>query len=674
MVAVLLAGFALAGCTDEDSGGDDKSAGAITFGTVVNGVTRAGEINNNTVNSDGNVMRVWGYKSVNSTPVATAVFDDQSVSYATATGWSYEPLHYWDLAADYRFWAVMPSTAQVTAAPASYDATTGFTITDIPAVQPLATGDDYMLSTRASIAHPATGKTVEFTLNHILSKFNVLARSIVPDASKYSITLNSLSILFPAASFGTATYSQTSAGEVTSFAAAVPYCDAWSRTTGSAYTAAVQTTALALGGSNYVKLAHSFLVAPTPVITGASPTRTPVTLTMQVNYTVSYDGNGDGDYTDPNEYNETYNYTAVSVQDLHYFTQGYITNLYVLFDMSAGSVARPNPAVIKFAVDEVIDWDNSDDNFVDGLGYAFNLRAWGPGSRLSQPALANQTTPVLIPVIIDNNDTLNRQNETVGTSSIVLKYRPSCSNTAVKFYRDKNGIQELVAGDSLTIPVATADSVPFYVALPSNNTTAVVPYTITVTTNQVVDANNITLYQAPMTLSATFSYGGMAVVPGANDRGKFKAVDGTPLIMNLVAPLPAAGVRVRIDTNTGVGVDITYNGTTKTSIFDGVTTTDNISISLAKGVMAYFITLSSGSSVTRYVMWTNNDVQADDYWNLDYGGTTNKFVNIGNSSNGNYGNVTNKNVNSGNEDNSSYGDGVNKNVTSGNSTNKGYGE
>lgn len=591
------------GCTHEEVD-NTSSSDHIAFDAVAAGTTRAGEITNNNVRSDGNTLAVWGFKS---TAPSDAIFKGTPVTYSTAQGWTYDISRFWDVMADYKFWAVMPASAQVTAAPDSYATTTGFTITNIPAVQSSTTGNDYLISDGVSIAHPGTGKTVEFTLTHILSKFNVLARCIVPDAAKYSVTLKNLDIIFPAA-FGTATYNQLAPGASTSYGDGTSSaCDAWSYSAGTATTASIQATDQPLYTANYVKLTHSYLVAPTPVT--AVAVRTPQSLTMNVTFAVAYDGNGDGDYTDRGEYNETYTYTGVAVQDLHNFTQGYMTNLYVLFDLSSGAA---NPNIIKFDVHDVTDWSDSDDNYIDDAGHSFSLRSRGPGSAKSNPAPADQTTRTLIPVIIDNNDTLAQQNGYVGTTPVVLTYTPSYTGaiTGVKFYTDKAGTTQVPAS-GLVIATATCDTVPFYVELPTNATTDLRAFEITVTNNspQLADTRVLTLYQAPAALSAAFKYGeATSLVFDADNTTTIKYNRFKKLQLSVTGALPAAGITVTVNADDYEDLHITYGGSTQTHIYSTVTNADSITIETSPRVLQYTVVLSSGSSSVRYILHNYMDI------------------------------------------------------------------
>lgn len=567
-------------CSQEHVNGEDgRTSTTIAFSAVAGGATRlTGEMTNSTVNSDGNVMRVWGYKSSSET---TPVFSDLAVTYNTSTGWVYQPLHYWDVESNYYFYAVMPSTANVTTAPEKYtDPTQGFTITDIPALQPIESGADYMVASRVEVTAPGTGKTVEFKFNHILSKFNVLARCKVPDASKYKVTLNSMSVNFPA-EFGTATYTQTTPSQVTSYATGLAYCDAWELTNGVGVTSEpIVESPLTLSNDNYVKLPHTYLVAPTRVTTGAKPYRTRVNLTMDISYTLSYDANGDGDYTDAHEYTESFPYTNISLQDLHNFTQGYITNLYVLLDMS-----QSGPHAIYFSVHEMDEWNDCENKMIDAEGYPFGLTATGAGSKSESPALCDQSTPVRIPVTIDNYG-----NTEVNSTELTYTFANSQGAT---FY------DAATAGNAITAAIPTSSfsgtSYTLWVQLPSNADFESKEYTINVTTNAGV-TRPIIIYQAPLQPSATFKYNGTALTLDANNKATFVYVAGVPITLNLVAGgIPATGVKIEAGNNSNDDMSISYGGVTKTNSYGGITTTNDVTIETSTHISVYTITLLGGT-------------------------------------------------------------------------------
>lgn len=572
----------LLSCSQEDIVTGVRTTHQIGFSALTQGTTRNyGAITNENVNTVGNSMAVWGYKE---TSPSAAIFSNTPVTYDAANGWSYTPIRFWDAQSDYKFYAVMPSTVSVTAAPDAYAPTQGFTIENIPTVQQIGSGTDidYLVSDCKTIDKPATGKTVEFTLHHLLSRLNVLAKAKVINGN-YTVTLNYLGLYLPD---GTVTYTQKSAALVQSYGDGShgTAADAWSTTPAigatayDVYPAGILELDDNAGTDNYKKLTHSYFVAPTEVKTDGS--RTAISPKMKISFNVAFD---DGVTTN----SEDYVYDNLSVQDLHNFTQGYITNLYVLLDMSSGS------NVIKFAVDEVPDWTDSDDNYIDGEGHSFNLTSANSATHLAPatPAASDR-----VRVVIDNLDEQGRQNEHVGTqSSLALTYIPSCSESAVKFYRGATGDTELT---SLSIATATTDTVHFYASLPANATDAVKEYTVTVTTNQN-DARSITLYQAAPSLEATFSYNGTAITLDAANHGTFSYAAGVPLSMALTA---GSGVTVTVNANDNEELDITKGSDTQSHIYSLLNAGDAVTIETAKKITTYTVILTSGSRTTTYVL------------------------------------------------------------------------
>ena len=592
LIGAALISMTMFSCSQEDITTDSAATnGQIGFSALATGKTRmAGDITNENVNNAANDFGVWGYKGG-----STQVFNNQQVTYNTTDLWNYTPVRFWDTQKSYLFNALMPYTAAAT-----FDQTTGITLGGIATPALSTTGIDYLVATQVS-ANGADKKLVEFKFNHILSKFNVLAKAKVIAGGQYKVTLNSMKIDLPD---GTATYTQKTAADVTTFGAGSTACDAWTFTAGTAAKEDIQTAEVALddnvGTDNYKKLANSYFVAPTPVT--AAGVRTQVNLTMDVTFKVTFDNNKNGaiDAAD-GDYEETYTYTDVPVQDLHNFTQGYMTNLYVLFDMSLGTPSNPNPNVIKFAVDEVKEWIDSDDNYIDNNGYSFSLATSGPGSTLENAAAADQTTPVRVPLTIDNYG-----NTVVSTTTNAITY--TFSGTDLTFYSAATGGTALTGAQTLTF---TGNKATVYVELPSNTTAVAKTYTATVTTNQengaaVYDARSIKLYQKAINPTATFTYNGAAVAPGAT----ITYVAGQNLVMTLAnTEFDADGVIVTVscdDAAHAYDLDITWNGTTKTHYFDAVKSTSTTAIETAAGASKYTIELRSKKDLTLYTKYEFN--------------------------------------------------------------------
>ena len=262
----------------------------------------AGEINSKTaLEQDNNTMKVWGWKTYNSTP--TKVFDGTTVTYSTAvknttgstTGWYYTPLKYWDFAASYDFYAVAPHNKF------SINETTKIiSASSVEPVQILAdnngtskvttsTAIDYLVAASVHKDAPkgnGSDGDVEFTFSHILSKLIVKVKTTDTfnhTGSTYpQIKLTDLSIKLQGMC---PNYAQKTAGIVNSSATDG---DTWNGTalTATEYTCfdADGTTVTDLLLTTTAENIASYLVAPTG--TGSTPAT--YTYTASVEYDVYY--------------------------------------------------------------------------------------------------------------------------------------------------------------------------------------------------------------------------------------------------------------------------------------------------------------------------------------------------------------------------------------------------
>lgn len=145
---------------------------------------------------------VNGFKNVANSDVR--VFTNQLVTYADSK-WGYSPVSYWDKsAAHYSFYAAAPQTAAWTFV---NDDTQGkyYTISNFTAPGtslPLETADapdaaavfgaeDLMIATDIDEHKSYTSNAVNFTFNHILSRFNIAISTSITDGT---VTLKSLTV------------------------------------------------------------------------------------------------------------------------------------------------------------------------------------------------------------------------------------------------------------------------------------------------------------------------------------------------------------------------------------------------------------------------------------------------------------------------------------------------
>lgn len=145
---------------------------------------------------------VNGFKTVATTE--TQVFANQLVTYADSK-WGYSPVSYWDKSASkYSFYAAAPQTAAWTfvndATKGKYYTISNFTVTGTSlALATLETPDaaavfgteDLMIATDIDNHTTFTTEAVNFTFNHILSRFNIAISTSIEDGT---VTLKSLTV------------------------------------------------------------------------------------------------------------------------------------------------------------------------------------------------------------------------------------------------------------------------------------------------------------------------------------------------------------------------------------------------------------------------------------------------------------------------------------------------
>lgn len=314
----------------------------------------AGEINSkNALEQENNTIKVWGWKTYNSTP--SIVFNGTTVTYnadyasSHTTGWNYSPLKYWDFASSYEFYAVAPATKF------SLDASTKkISASSVEAVQVLAdnngasqitssttTAIDYLVAAAVLRNAPkgnADDGDVEFTFSHILSKLAVKVKTTDGFANQGNtypqIKLTDLSIKLQGMC---PSYAQKTAGAVN---ASATDGDTWSGT-GMAQTS---ITCFDADGSTVTDLLlnataneiASYLIAPTA--TGATPAT--YTYKATVEYDIYYSST-EGD-------KEHFVATDKNITTLTKFGQNTSNTLTITID----------PQAIYFDVNTINDWTN----------------------------------------------------------------------------------------------------------------------------------------------------------------------------------------------------------------------------------------------------------------------------------------------------------------------------
>lgn len=145
---------------------------------------------------------VNGYKNVAGNDVQ--VFADQLVTFADSK-WGYSPVSYWDKSAtSYSFYAAAPQTANWNfvndAIDGKYYKISGFVASgkslklatlDAPNAAAVFGEEDLMIATDIPAHNEFTVDAVNFTFNHILSRFNIAISTSIEDGT---VTLKSLTV------------------------------------------------------------------------------------------------------------------------------------------------------------------------------------------------------------------------------------------------------------------------------------------------------------------------------------------------------------------------------------------------------------------------------------------------------------------------------------------------
>lgn len=149
---------------------------------------------------------VNGFKTVAN--AETQVFTGQLVTYNSADDkkvWEYSPVSYWDKSASkYSFYAVAPQTTAWTffndATKGKYYTISDFTVSgtslalatlDTPDAAAVFGEEDLMIATDIDNHTAFTTEAVNFTFNHILSRFNIAISTSITDGT---VTLKSLTV------------------------------------------------------------------------------------------------------------------------------------------------------------------------------------------------------------------------------------------------------------------------------------------------------------------------------------------------------------------------------------------------------------------------------------------------------------------------------------------------
>lgn len=164
--------------------------------------SKADNSNASEVNSLSNYHTTFvvnGYKNVAGNDVQ--VFADQLVTFADSK-WGYSPVSYWDKSASkYSFYAAAPQNASWGFdEDGKYYTFSDFTVSgtslalaeiDVPNAAAKFDDEDLMIATDIPEYNTFTGDAVNFTFNHILSRFNIAISTSITDGT---VTLKSLTV------------------------------------------------------------------------------------------------------------------------------------------------------------------------------------------------------------------------------------------------------------------------------------------------------------------------------------------------------------------------------------------------------------------------------------------------------------------------------------------------
>lgn len=204
LLFIAAAAMAFAACSDSELRNELQDEQAeIGFSTFTGKLTRAENSNateKNALNTHHTSFKVWGYKTVDSTP--SNVFVGTQVDYTSNSIWEYSPLRFWDKSAtDYKFFAAAPASQSWAFANDKFTLT-GFTV-DGATITASSTIDadanfgakDIMISEDVTVP-PAKYTTEKVQLNfiHLLTRLNIGVQKATPVLDNYVVKLKSIKV------------------------------------------------------------------------------------------------------------------------------------------------------------------------------------------------------------------------------------------------------------------------------------------------------------------------------------------------------------------------------------------------------------------------------------------------------------------------------------------------
>ena len=217
LLFIAAAAMIFAACSDSELRNELQNEQAeIGFSTFTGKLTRAENSTATTkhaLNTHHTSFKVWGYKTVDSTP--SNVFVGTQVDYTSNSIWEYSPLRFWDKSAtDYKFFAAAPASQSWAFANDKFTLTdftvNGATIAASSSIDADANfGEkDIMISEDVTVL-PAKYTTDKVQLNfiHLLTRLNIGVKKATPVLDNYVVKLKSIKVfnLVDGADFSEAT-------------------------------------------------------------------------------------------------------------------------------------------------------------------------------------------------------------------------------------------------------------------------------------------------------------------------------------------------------------------------------------------------------------------------------------------------------------------------------------
>jgi hypothetical protein len=153
--------------------------------------TTKGAMSSNSDVANNGGFKVWGFKNVSTSSDWKTVFDSTTVSSSDyGSTWTYSPLRFWDVNAQYKFYAAAP--AQNANGTITFADNT-ICVNNVHSAKKSDSDVECKVQRGVYSAWGSSPRTVEFTLSHIMA--NLVVKIKISDAlSGYTVKLNNLQI------------------------------------------------------------------------------------------------------------------------------------------------------------------------------------------------------------------------------------------------------------------------------------------------------------------------------------------------------------------------------------------------------------------------------------------------------------------------------------------------